>query len=119
MEFFKKINKDEPHKILETLKEFEKATAQPQYDLDRREDIKVQIRIDESISPAMFKSDPLIPGGYIANSLTIRAMREDVFVLGDSLDDLSVSVECSCGKEIDLQFWKLCPFCGTETKRLL
>ena len=88
--------------------------GQPQFDLERREDIKVQIRVNESIGPGMFKADPLIPGGYLANSLTIRAMRPDIFVLGESLDDLSAPYSCRCGKEFDVQFWKLCPFCGDE-----
>lgn len=89
-------------------------TGQPQFDLERREDIRVQIRVNESVGPGMFKADPLIPGGYVANSLTIRAMRPDIFVLGESLDDLSAPYACRCGKEFDVQFWKLCPFCGNE-----
>jgi hypothetical protein len=119
MEYFKKIDRSEADKILDALKEFEKSVQQPQYELEQRQDVKIQIRADESISPAMFKPDPLIPGGFIANSLTIRAMRQDVFVLGESIDDLSIPVKCLCSKEIDLQFWKLCPYCATDTKRLL
>ena len=103
-----------PDRILETIKEIENMAGQPQFDLERREDIKIQIRVNESIGPGMFKRDPLIPGGYLANSLTIRAMRPDIFVLGESLDDLSAPYNCGCGKEFDVQFWKLCPFCGLE-----
>lgn len=86
----------------------------PAFDLGAREDIRVNIRVNESVGPAKFKPDPLIPGGFMANSLTIRAMRPDIFVLGDSLEDLSSSYECSCGQEFDLQFWKLCPHCGKD-----
>ncbi len=105
-----------PDQILETIKEIENMTGQPQFDLERREDIRVQIRASETIGPAMFRPDPLIPGGYLANSLTIRAMRPDIFVLGESIDDLSAQYSCRCGEDFDVQFWKLCPYCGHEIK---
>lgn len=73
---------------------------------------QVRLRVDESVSPAMFRADPLIPGGYVANSLTIRAVRADIFIAG-GLDSLSLERPCtSCGKILDWQFWKLCPHCG-------
>jgi hypothetical protein len=109
------LTKD-PHKVLHYIKELENAVEQPLLDLERREDLSVKIRVDETVGPAMFKADPLIPNGYIANSLTIRAMKPDIFVLGDSLEDLSVEHQCSCGKLIDLQFWKFCPYCSREFK---
>jgi hypothetical protein len=102
----------DPNKVLEVIKEIENMVGKPNFDLEQREDIKIQIRVDESVGPAMFKADPLIPGGYVANSLTVRAMRPDVFVLGDSLDDLSAEYQCACGKEFDIQFWKFCPYCS-------
>ena len=102
------------NRVIEIIKEMENMAAQPQFDLHGREDVKVQFRVNESIGPAMFKPDPLIPGGYLANSLTIRAMRPDIFVLGDSMDDLSAPYSCRCGKDFDVQFWKLCPFCGCD-----
>lgn len=87
---------------------------QPQYDLEHRQDITLNFRVDESMAPGMFKPDPLIPGGHVANSLTLRAMRADIFVLGESIDDLSSPYHCACGKELDIQFWKLCPFCARD-----
>ena len=103
-----------PDSLLEEIKKIQNHIEQPHFDLEEREDIQVKIRVDEKISPAMFKPDPLIPGGYIANSLTIRAMRSDIFVLGDSFEDFETNVECHCGKTIDAQFWKLCPYCAKE-----
>jgi len=94
------------------IKEIENMAGMPNFDLEQKQDIKVQIRVDEKIAPAKFKPDPLIPGGYVANSLTVRAMRPDIFVLGDSLDDLSASYQCVCGSELDIQFWKFCPYCA-------
>ena len=102
----------DPNKILEFIKKVENMAGMPNFELDQKEEAKINIRVDEKIAPAMFKADPLLPGGYLANSLTIRAMKENIFVLGNSLDDLSAPYCCSCGKEMDLQFWKLCPYCG-------
>lgn len=111
----KNLNFD-PNQALEKICEIENMVGQPNFELEAREDFKVKIRASEHVGPAMFKADPLIPGGYIANSLTIRAMRLDIFVLGESLEDFSAPVECPCGKKIDVQFWKLCPFCAREVK---
>ena len=78
------------------------------------QNIMVKIRVNESIGPGKFKPDPLLPGGYMANSLTIRAMKPDIFVVGESLDEYSSPHTCVCGQELDLQFWKLCPYCARE-----
>lgn len=110
-----RILKD-PNLIQDEIKRLEKRTQQPQYEY-RPEDIQVNIRADESVPAAMFKPDPLLPQGYIANSLTIRAMRPDIFVLGDSLDDLEILYNChSCRQTMDKQFWKCCPYCGSAFK---
>lgn len=106
----------DPHKALDVIREIENMAGMPNFDLEQREDIQVKIRVNEQVGPAMFRPDPLVPGGYIANSLTIQAMRPDIFVLGDSLEDFSAEVECACGKTLDVQFWKLCPFCAREIK---
>ena len=108
----KNFDHKDPNTIVNFIKKLENAVSQPLLDLERREDVKVKIRVDEKVGPAMFKADPFIPDGYIANSLTIRAMRQDIFVLGDSLEDLSATHECACGKELDVQFWKICPYCA-------
>jgi len=108
----KNLEHKDPNKILNYIKKLENAVAQPLLDLDRREDVKISIRVDEKVGPAMFKDDPFIPNGYIANSLTIRAMRPDIFVLGDSIEDLSAIHQCACGKKLDVQFWQMCPYCA-------
>lgn len=103
-------------KTLEIIREIENMAGQPHFDLNQRQDIQVKIRINEQVGPAKFKADPLVPGGYIANSLTVRAMRSDIFVLGDSFEDLETPYECQCGEKLDLQFWKLCPYCARDIK---
>jgi len=106
----------DPNILLEKLRTIENAAGLPAFLEEGREDIQVQIRVDEKIGPAMFKADPLIPGGYVANSLTIRAMRPDIFVLGGPRVDIEDQRECDCGKTFDLQFWKICPYCGREPR---
>jgi hypothetical protein len=87
----------------------------PTYMLDQGKEFKVQLRVDESIAPAKFKRDPLVPGGYKANSLTIRAMKKDVFVLDTSMTELEEIYHCQkCPHSYDLQFWQYCPYCGTS-----
>jgi len=102
----------DPHKILSYIKKLENEVDQPAFEIEKRQDIKVKIRVDELVAPAKFKTDPLIPDGYIANSLTIKAMRQDIFVLGETTEDLESVHECACGKTLDVQFWKLCPYCA-------
>lgn len=82
------------------------------------EEFKVHIRPDKSVSPAKFLPDPNSPGQYRAHPQTIRAMRNDIFVGGaEVFEDLEVFYQCSsCQKELDLQFWKLCPYCEAEIK---
>jgi hypothetical protein len=104
----------DPNKILELIGQIENMAGAPQFDLSQEEETKVNIRVDEKVAPAMFKKDPLLIDGYVANSLTIRAMRKNIFILGTSLEDFSTPYNCPCGKDLDAQFWKLCPYCGKE-----
>lgn len=104
----------DPHKVVQYIKDLEARVEQPLFDHEQREDVKVSFRVDEKIGPAMFKPDPLIPNGYLANSLTLRAMRSDIFIFGEGTEDLASIYHCACGKELDVQFWKFCPFCARE-----
>jgi hypothetical protein len=108
-----KNNFHDPNAVQDFIKKIENATGAPFVDVEKPQDVKIQFRVDETVPPAKFKPDPIIPGGYIANSLTIRSMRENIFVVGESLDDLVNEVNCiSCNTLFDLQFWKNCPYCG-------
>jgi hypothetical protein len=98
--------------VKQTLRQAQQRAGQPLWDTDRPEDYQVQFRVDEKVSPAKFRPDPLIPNGYIANSLTLRAMRPTLFVAGTSVDELKDLHHCACGESWDGQFWKICPYCG-------
>ena len=80
------------------------------------QEIEVSIRPDKSISPGMFKPDPLNPGNYKAHPTTIRALKKDIFVAGsDEFADLEEEITCnSCSEKLDKQFWFFCPFCEAK-----
>ena len=80
------------------------------------EERRVPIRPDKNVSLAKFLPDPLIPGGFKAHPQTLRAMKKDLFVLGEEgFEDLECLITCqSCQQQIDTQFWLHCPFCETS-----
>lgn len=97
------------------LQRAQSAAGLPLWELQAQQDVKVFFRVDERVSPAKFKPDPLVPGGYLANSLTLRAMKPLLFVAGQDLDELADPQHCACGQEWDRQFWKFCPFCARHS----
>lgn len=106
----------DPNKLLENLENAINAAGKQHFNISQREDISVNIRADDSVRPAMFLPDPLIPGGYKAHSLTIRALRKDIFAAGNELfEDLEDLITCeSCQHKIDRQFWHFCPYCEAK-----
>ena len=84
------------------------------------EEMKIKIRPSNDVSPGNFKTDPLVPGGYIANPVTIRAMKKDIFLEGNDIDQTQKIYYCdSCKKELDLQFWHFCPYCESSLKNAI
>ncbi len=103
------------NQTLEHIQSIKNAVDAPCFNTNRPTEYKINIRPSESVSRGMFKSDPLLPGGHIAHPATIRAMRQDLFILGDDFVDLEVLYTCeSCKKVLDLQFWQACPYCETS-----
>lgn len=111
-------DKHDPNKLLEKLTEATNAGGKSHFNIAAREDIQVQIRPDSTVRPAMFLPDPLIPGGYKAHPVTIRALRKDIFAAGEELfEDLEDLITCeSCQHQIDRQFWHFCPYCEAKFK---
>lgn len=105
-------NRFDPQKSYEKLMQATNSVGK-QHFIDEHEEVKVQIRADKGVAPGKFLMDPIIPGGYKAHPITIRAMRRDIFVGSSELfSDLEQIIECvSCKTELDLQFWNFCPFC--------
>jgi len=85
------------------------------YDLSARQDYSVSIVADHSVSPAKFKPNPKIPGGYLAHPTTIAAMKKDIFVADNNFSEFEEWVDCkSCQTKLDMQFWHFCPHCESS-----
>jgi hypothetical protein len=80
---------------------------------NRYQEIKIQMRPNNSVEPGIFKPDPTIPNGWMAHPQTINAVRKDIFVADDDFEELEILYECDgCKKTLDLQFWIRCPYCN-------
>ncbi len=79
---------------------------------------QVHLRANTEISRGMFKPDPLVPGGYVAHPITIRAVRKEIFMAGEGFEDLEQWIVCeSCKTRLDKQFWHFCPYCEAQFPR--
>lgn len=104
-------NKFDPNNVVEKTKTILNAAGRPAFGQEL-EEFDVRIRPNDNVELALFKPDPLLPGGYIAHTLTIKAMRKDLFMHGEDFVDLEHKYICEgCKKELDLQFWQFCPYC--------
>jgi hypothetical protein len=75
---------------------------------------QLQLIPDPNIATGRFKADLLQPQRYYAHPITIRAVRKEIFSVGDCLEDLALEYACSgCKKMLDWQFWHFCPHCET------
>ena len=104
-----------PNKIFARKLELTNAGNLPLVDKVPEVEAKVSLLPDATISPAKFKKHPQFERVWYAHPQTIRAVRPDVFVLGEEgMEDFIKVVECEkCRAELDLQFWKHCPYCET------
>jgi hypothetical protein len=107
-------------KTLEDIKSLENQINEPQYNLNQGQKLEVNIRVDESVASGLFKPDPKLEGGWIANELTFRAMKKDIFALDEELIDLQEKYSClSCKCDLDKQFWNFCPHCGSQFSKII
>ncbi len=104
---------------LEQISKLQNAGGKSLLHLDGREDISVPMRADKSVTPGMFKPDPLIPGGYLAHPTTLAALKKDIFAVGDEVfSDLEQLIDCEgCKRKVDIQFWHFCPHCEAPFRR--
>jgi len=81
------------------------------------EQSQVQLKSDTSISPSKFKKHPILLNTYLAHPTTIKALKKDIFTVGEDFEDLENIIECSCcNRQIDAQFWIFCPYCEAQIK---
>ena len=94
------------------IQSFENAVNAPQYQIKSPEEVKIDIRVDNKVAHGSFVPCK-ITGQWKASEQTFRAMKKDIFALGDSIDELVQPYNCqSCHTDLDLQFWHFCPYCG-------
>ena len=102
---------------LEQLKYSSLKTGAPQYDLSQYETVQINIRIQNDVPTGLFKPDPMITGGWIANTQTFRAMNKNIFTGTEIFDDLLLPIPCpGCAKKLDWQYWVHCPHCEFKLK---
>jgi len=104
---------DKTQAFYQKLMQATNAVGAPHFGTQPEEDRSINISRDDSITPGMFKPDPLNPGHYKAHEVTIKAMRKDIFVGGsDEFIDLEKPYTCqNCSHKLDTQFWIFCPYC--------
>ena len=113
-----KNKKFDTNSLYEKLMSATNAAEKPLFTGAPSETHEVKLRPDKTVGRAKFKPDPLIPGGYLAHPVTIRAVRLDIFVGGEGFEDLEYLYQCSsCNEQLDLQFWKFCPYCEAPFKK--
>ncbi len=78
-------NQHDPNEIENKLKQVKNAADKQHFNMQAVEDIKVNLRPDPTVKPAMFIPDPLLPGCYKAHPVTLRALRKDIFAAGNDL----------------------------------
>ncbi len=100
-------------RVLDYAKKERNAANKEQYNYSNPQEHSVQILPDTKVEPALFIPSKLTTKVYYAHPDTIRALKKNIFCLGNEIDELCEIEPCpSCNKNLDLQFWHSCPHCG-------
>lgn len=107
-------------KTLERIQKMKNAVMQPLWKTHEEETFEVQIKIDNKVSHGKFVPSKAIEGIWYTSEQTYRAMKKNIFALGDDVDELVSPYTClSCKTNLDQQFWHFCPYCGEQFKESL
>ena len=111
-------DKDEVvRKTLNKIAQMKNAVGQTLFKQDQEESIELNIKIDNSLPHGRFFPSEIYPGQWRATQQTFKAMKKNIFALGDDIDELKEEYICeSCKTTLDKQFWNFCPFCGEGFK---
>ena len=105
------MKSDELNHIYEKIKGLTNAANKPLLSTSP-DQVQVRLLIDESVSPGKFRQSQVDPKVYYATSVTIAAVKKDLFLLGEGFEDVQDLSECTtCHTPIDRQFWSFCPLC--------
>lgn len=109
---------DKEEEVRQTLKKIESmknAVGDPLFKSDQQEEYKIDIKIDNSLPHGEFFPSSVYPGQWRATEQTFKAMKKNIFALGDDVDELKEEYTChSCKTTMDKQFWNFCPYCGAR-----
>ena len=107
---------DKDEEVRQTLKKIEamkNAVDLPLFKTQEKEEVQLEIKVDNSLPHGEFFPSKVYPGQWRATEQTYKAMKKNIFALGDDIDELTEEYVCtSCKKTLDKQFWNFCPFCG-------
>lgn len=107
------IREQHVKRILDKVGNMTNIVEKPLFNLEQEEQVQVEIKIDKKVPNGLFIPSKAIAGIWYANEQTFRAMKKDIFTLGDSLDEIKEPYTChSCKTDLDMQFWHFCPYCG-------
>lgn len=107
---------DKDEEVRQTLKRIEalkNAANMNLVDINRPETHELKITVNNKVKHGMFYPHPDNPGEWYATDQTYKAMKKNIFAVGDSIDELKEPYTCSsCKSDLDKQFWHFCPYCG-------
>lgn len=107
---------DKDEEVRQTLKQIEalrNAANMPLVNADAHQEIQLEIKIDNSLPHGQFFPSHVCPGQWRATEQTFKAMKKNIFAIGDEVDELKEEYTChSCKTTLDKQFWHFCPYCG-------
>jgi hypothetical protein len=110
------IREEHIKKTLDQIKRIENCVDKQMFNTQQEQKYEINIKVDNTISHGVFVPSKVFPGQWRASEQTFRAMKKDIFALGNSeemLDEIAQPYKChSCQTNLDKQFWKFCPYCG-------
>jgi lipopolysaccharide biosynthesis regulator YciM len=107
------LREQEVERALDKINSIENMVDTPMFDTSQEDIAQVEIRVDNKVAHGMFIPSKAISEIWYASEQTFRAMKKDIFSLGNSIDEMTELYDCqSCHTQIDKQFWHFCPYCG-------
>lgn len=108
-------NEKDIQKTLEKINSIENIVGKPMYQLEKPEEFKIEIKVDNSIEHGKFVPSKIVHHLWYASEQTYRAMKKNIFATGDNIDELTEPYQCyGCKADLDKQFWYFCPYCGEK-----